>query len=219
MALTAADLRVGIERIVTQMIDIERTLNAADSKLGDGDTGLMLRRLFEALAATVETAPDHAGEALRAYAAAGASATGSSLGTLMTTALLTAAKITQGRAEIECSEIAGILAMARDAMSKRGGAVLGDKTIIDSVDAAAQAIHGLNDPHSIAATLLIAARRALDTYRSRPCRVGRARMYAERSVGLDDPGMLAFFHVMNAALGGSCEPRAPTSTAPARISP
>jgi len=52
-------------------------------------------------------------------------------------------------------------------------------------------------------------------YRDRPCRAGRARMFAERSVGLDDPGMLAFFQVMNAALGGSCEQRVPTSTAPA----
>ena len=31
----------------------------------------------------------------------------------------------------------------------------------------------------------------LDAFRDRPNRVGRARMFADKTIGLDDPGMVA----------------------------
>jgi len=215
MGLTAADLRVGIERISARINEIERELNAADAKLGDGDTGVMLRRVVEQLVATSSVAPDNVAGAFRAYAMTSSAATGSSLGTLITIALTTASRIAQSEQEVEWNGLGHLLDAVVEAMSKRGGAELGDKTILDGVSAAAHAVDGLSDPRDIRAAILEAAGRALFEYRDRPCRAGRARMFAERSVGLDDPGMLAFFHVMNAALGDSSEHRVPMSTAPA----
>ena len=203
MGLTVSDLRRGIERINARSADIERELNAADAKLGDGDTGVMLRRVFEKLAAANTDGQRDIGDALRAYAKASAAATGSSLGTLITTALLSASKAAAGKAEIEWSELSGILFGALDAMSKRGGAKFGDKTVLDSVNAGAQAIRGLNDPEGVRTAMLGAARDVLDLYRTRPCQVGRARMFAGKSIGLDDPGMLAFLRIMEAAFGAA----------------
>lgn len=201
MGLTASDLRRGIERIDARSADIERELNAADAKLGDGDTGVMLRRVFEKLAAVSKDGQQDIGDAFRVYATASAAATGSSLGTLITTALLSASKATEGKAEVGWCDLSGMLFGALDAMAKRGGAKFGDKTVLDAVSAAAQAIRGLNDPESIRTAMLGAARGVLDMYRSRPCRIGRARMFAEKSVGLDDPGMLAFLRIVEAAFG------------------
>jgi len=43
--------------------------------------------------------------------------------------------------------------------------------------------------------MLLAARRgvdeALDAFRDKPNQIGRARIFAERTIGLDDPGMFA----------------------------
>jgi dihydroxyacetone kinase-like protein len=36
-----------------------------------------------------------------------------------------------------------------------------------------------------------AAASVLDVFRQLPNRIGRARMFADRSIGLDDPGMVA----------------------------
>lgn len=50
-----------------------------------------------------------------------------------------------------------------------------------------------------------ATRNVLEDFRSRPNRLGRARSYGERSVGLPDPGQLAFLHLVegpDAALTG-----------------
>jgi hypothetical protein len=66
---------------------------------------------------------------------------------------------------------------------------------LDSMHALAESLGG--DQASAEAALKV-AKQALDTLRDRPCRVGRARMYAEKSVGEDDPGMLAFLRLVEA---------------------
>jgi hypothetical protein len=42
-----------------------------------------------------------------------------------------------------------------------------------------------------------AAGAALADFRDRPCRIGRARMFGDKSSGLDDPGMLAFVRLLD----------------------
>jgi dihydroxyacetone kinase-like protein len=36
-----------------------------------------------------------------------------------------------------------------------------------------------------------ASRAALDAFRNKPNRIGRARMFADKTIGMDDPGMVA----------------------------
>jgi dihydroxyacetone kinase-like protein len=36
-----------------------------------------------------------------------------------------------------------------------------------------------------------AASKAIEEFRDKPNRIGRARMFAEKSIGMDDPGMVA----------------------------
>lgn len=167
----------------------EQDLNAADSKLGDGDTGGMLERVIGKMAEQdISTAADP-GTALGLLARAAAAATGSSLGTLLATALLTIAKETKGQSQIEDADLAGLLGKARDAMMARGGASLGDKTVIDSIHASVEALSDATNPASSVAN---AAEAALEQFRDKPNRIGRARMFGDQTVGIDDPGMLAF---------------------------
>ncbi|QJP15043.1 dihydroxyacetone kinase subunit L [Starkeya sp. ORNL1] len=196
MGLSVADLRRACADIAARMPSLEPMLNEADSRLGDGDTGIMLRRVFEKVAEAASGAPDDVAGFFRAIGRASAGATGSSLGTLLTTAFLTIAKAGEGRSEIAWNDLGAQLGAARDAMMARGRASLGDKTVLDALDAVAQAIAGLDDPEAIKRAALGAAQGALDTFRDRPCKIGRARMFAEKSIGMDDPGMLAFVRLV-----------------------
>ena len=63
----------------------------------------------------------------------------------------------------------------------------------------ALATAGLDTPDTIATAASDACRQTLDRFRGEPNGLGRARMYAGRSVGIDDPGMLAV-QVMVSAL-------------------
>ncbi|WP_323013148.1 DAK2 domain-containing protein [Devosia sp.] len=198
MAIDVNILADAIVRANQSMAGLTDVLNAADAKLGDGDTGTMLARLIGTFAdVDVRNAPD-LGAGFMALAKAGAASTGSSLGTLIITAMMTAGKLNSGRKLMEWGQLGAVIAAICDAAMARGKAELGAKTIIDGLDALAKAIDGKDDPGAIA----VAARDAMDevlaTFRQRPSAMGRARMFAEKSIGLDDPGMLGLAEIVRA---------------------
>ncbi|WP_019998359.1 DAK2 domain-containing protein [Aureimonas ureilytica] len=198
MDVTVGAIAAGAARARKALLDLEQTLNAADAKLGDGDTGSMLVRLSEAMAASGVERAASPSEAFGALARAAMAATGSSLGTLVATALMTLSKRTRGRDGVDWTELSGHLAAARDACLARGGAALGDKTVLDALDALATALDGVSDAPSAHGNAAAAGEAVLAEFRDRPCRMGRAKFFAERSVGLDDPGMLALVRVSSA---------------------
>jgi dihydroxyacetone kinase len=174
------------------MVGLEQELNDADAKLGDGDTGGMLARVIGALDGATIAADADLGAAFSTYARAAATATGSSLGTLFATALMTFAKETKGRSSAPIAELGPMFGKARDAMMARGGAKLGDKTVLDGLDAVAAALEGISGGSDARNKAAAAALVALDEYRGKPNKIGRARMFADATIGMDDPGMLAF---------------------------
>lgn len=206
MAITKETLALAIERAHGAMATLTDTLNAADAKLGDGDTGTMLARLIATFAAVdVPNAPD-LGAAFMALAKAGAASTGSSLGTLVVIAMMTAGKASSGKAELDWNDFSPLIGSIRDAAMARGKAELGAKTIIDGLDALARATGGKSDPAELAQAANAAMTDVLDDFRPRPCSMGRARMFAEKSVGLDDPGMLALAKIVRAISGDEIAP-------------
>jgi dihydroxyacetone kinase len=187
-----------VMRAKARMTTLEQELNVADSKLGDGDTGVMMARIVDAMAALDYAGGSDVGAMLSQMARKTASATGSSLGTLIATALLTISRRTKGQASLPCAELGGHVAAAVEAMIARGGANLGDKTVLDILHAVAEKIAGLGDAEAASEAAVAAAADTLATFRGRPCRVGRARMFGDKSIGLDDPGMFAVHELLRA---------------------
>jgi hypothetical protein len=67
----------------------------------------------------------------------------------------------------------------------------------------AAATRGLDDPGAIGRAATVAADNALARFRGQPNRIGRARMFADASIGLDDPGMLAFARLTSVLAGST----------------
>jgi dihydroxyacetone kinase-like protein len=201
MTLTVADLRAAIDRLVAAMARDFDMLNSADGALGDGDLGVTLTRGTRAMQEAAPGLPEDLGQALLACAQAFTRTSGSSYGTLMATGLMSMAKALKGRTGVEASEVSALIAGARDAMQARGKADLGGKTVLDSLDAMAQATAGLADPAAVAAAAADAAARAQATLRDKPATVGRARIFGEKTIGMDDPGMIAMTAIAAAIAG------------------
>lgn len=191
MSITVSSIGWSVARTHEAMGQLEQALNDADAKLGDGDTGGMLARVIGKMAEVDLSQSDDVGASLIALAKAAMLATGSSLGTLMATGLMATGKEARGKPSIEVGELAGLVAAARDAMIARGGAALGDKTVLDSLDAIAAALQGATTNADAASATAAAAADALNSFRDRPNRIGRARMFGDQTIGIDDPGMLA----------------------------
>jgi dihydroxyacetone kinase-like protein len=190
MGFTTSDLRTAAARLATAADAAQAELNALDGQLGDGDLGITVATGWKEVAN--EAMPDDVGMAFLAASKAFQRVSSSSYGTLTATALMAAAKKTKGRIDIPWSEVAALVATARDAMMERGKGALGDKSVLDILDAVAKAIDGMDDPRAMSAAATAAANTAMDEFRVKPNRLGRARMFAEKSVGMDDPGMRAF---------------------------
>jgi len=190
--LTIQVLRGALARIASKMESCSDELNALDAQLGDGDLGVTMVRGTRAVESEIPNLPDDVGTALLKCAQAFTKLSGSTYGTLLATGLMSAAKATKGRAEVPWSEVSSLLASALQAMAQRGGGKLGEKTVLDAVEAVRDATAGINDPAALVAAADQAVGECLDRFRHQPARQGRARIFGEKSVGKDDPGMVAF---------------------------
>ena len=195
MSLERTDLVAALERIAAAMERDFAELNELDGQLGDGDLGVTMTRGMRAIMELKDTLSDDMGMALLACAQAFTKSSGSSYGTLMATGLMAAAKTLKGRTDVAPAELAGLIAEARDKMQARGKAELGGKTVLDSLDALAAALS--EEPTPAAAKRAVA--QALENFRNKPATVGRARIFAEKSQGMDDPGRLAMERIITAA--------------------
>ncbi|MGQ9371628.1 DAK2 domain-containing protein [Azospirillum sp. ST 5-10] len=197
--LTSSTLARALAGMNARAAEVRDRLNAADSRLGDGDTGMTVARIVEAMHAAVAEPPADVGLVLAACSRACSQASGSSLASVVAIGLMAAAKAARGREAVDRPGVAQLLQAAVEAIAARSGAAPGDKSVLDSVVAVQAALAseaGAGAPLAVAAA---AAGSALDAFRDRESRLGRARVYGAKSVGHDDPGMLAACLLLAAA--------------------
>lgn len=195
---TTTSLRAGIVRIAVHIEESADELNRLDGALGDGDLGVTMVRGARGLLEAAPKLPDDVGLALLQCAQVFTKVSGSTYGTLLATGLMSAAKPTKGRTEVPWAEVADLLGAALEGMMKRGRGSLGDKTVLDALEAARAAAAGRDDPVGLALAVDEAVAGALARFRDQPAKQGRARIFGDKSVGLDDPGMVAFKRVVEA---------------------
>ncbi len=190
-ALTTEALKSGLRRVAAKLEDSADDLNAADAKLGDGDLGVTMQRGARGLMEEVDALPADVGMALMKCAQAFTRISGSSYGTLLATGLMSAAKACKGREAVPWSETSALVGGAIEAMIARGKGALGEKTVLDALEEVRRATDGLEDSAALLEAANHAVAEALDGFRDQPAKQGRARMFGDKSIGLDDPGMLA----------------------------
>ena len=196
--ITTDSIKTAATKIAQLMEESADELNAADGLLGDGDLGITMVRGFREIIEVRDSLPDDVGMALFQCAKAFTKSSGSSYGTLLATGLMSVAKKKKGQQEIQVEEISALLNDAFDAMKHRGKAELGDKTVLDVIAASSQAAKDQSDGSSVLKAINDAVTSTIDEFRSRQSKIGRARIFSEKSIGLDDPGMLAFRKMLEA---------------------
>ena len=196
--ITTDSIKTAVTKIAQLMEESADELNAADGLLGDGDLGITMVRGFREIIGVRDSLPDDVGMALFQCAKAFTKSSGSSYGTLLATGLMSVAKKKKGQHEIQVEEISALLNDALDAMKQRGKAELGDKTVLDVIAASSQAAKDQSDGSSVLKAINDAVTSTIDEFRSRQSKIGRARIFSEKSIGLDDPGMLAFRKMLEA---------------------
>jgi dihydroxyacetone kinase-like protein len=179
-----------LPRLAAHLESSAEELNGLDAQLGDGDLGVTMVRGSRQLLEIREELPDDWGMALLKCAQAFTKTSGSSYGTILATGLMAMAKQKKGQAEMDATEWAGLLKLALEAMQQRGKAELGQKTVLDPLSAAQKKLESA--PEASLPDLIEVVQQTIDDFRDKPCQIGRARIFQDKSIGLDDPGMVAF---------------------------
>ena len=190
--ITTKSLQSAIKLLAQAMEEAADELNTVDGLLGDGDLGVTMIRGFRQILEDLESMPEDIGMDLFQCAKAFTKSSGSSFGTLLATGMMAIAKEKNGEIRIELDEVSRLFDTALKAMQMRGKASLGDKTVLDVIAAARDAAKNQTDGQAMLNSINQAISDTMELFRNRQSQIGRARIFGEKSIGLDDPGMLAF---------------------------
>jgi dihydroxyacetone kinase-like protein len=158
-------------------------LTSLDSPIGDADHGSNLQRGFAAVAATLEKeAPNTPGAVLILSGSRLISTVGGASGPLYGTLLRRTGKALGDGAEVSAEQLTEALRAGVDAVMALGGAAPGDKTMIDAL---VPAVDALGTGFAAART---AAEQGAQATTPLQARKGRASYLGERSIGHQDPG-------------------------------
>ncbi|MDT0464859.1 dihydroxyacetone kinase subunit DhaL [Streptomyces gibsoniae] len=158
-------------------------LTALDSPIGDADHGSNLRRGFRAVATALDKeVPAAPGEVLQLAGKQLISTVGGASGPLYGTLLRRAGKALGDAEEVTEEQLAQALRAGVDGVMALGGAAPGDKTMIDALVPAVDALATSFDAARTAAEEGAVATTPLQA------RKGRASYLGERSIGHQDPG-------------------------------
>ncbi len=169
-------------------------LTKADQAIGDGDHGIGMTRGCEAVRNKLQGAEfPHPGAVFFAAGQALLMSVGGSSGAIYGTLFMAAGKSMGEAASLTSPLFAVALAEGKTAVQKRGGAKVGDKTLVDALDPAVSAARATQD-QGLAETLYACAKAAAagaESTRNLIATLGRAKTLGERSLGHPDPGALS----------------------------
>lgn len=191
MAMTLAQTKEMLLHVADVMIASHDLLTETDSKIGDGDHGDGMRVGFTAV--KEELAKEEPQDIQTLFQQAGMAmlnSMGGASGVIFSTMFMGGAIKAMGKAELDSALLADMMAAAIVKIQKRGGASLGDKTMLDALCPAADALSA-NRGEELAVALQAAAKAAaegVEATKGYVAKFGRAKTLGERSIGYQDAG-------------------------------
>ena len=193
MSVTHANVVDWIRAFAADIAEHRAELTKLDSAIGDGDHGTnMDRGLKKALEKLDGVEGEDIGATLKAVGMALVSSVGGAAGPLYGTYFLQMGAATAGRSELDLDGWTAAVAAGLEGVHKRGKAEPGDKTMVDALTPALEALkEAEREGAGVADALRRSAAAAHEGMRATVplvARKGRASYLGERSAGHQDPG-------------------------------
>uniref|UniRef100_A0A8D2J1S4 Triokinase/FMN cyclase n=1 Tax=Varanus komodoensis TaxID=61221 RepID=A0A8D2J1S4_VARKO len=199
-------MRPVLARVCSTLLSLQEELNALDRASGDGDCGSTHARAARAIQEWLNTRPllGHPSQVLSALAKLLLEKMGGSSGALYGLFLTAAAQplqIADDAAAWSTAMDAGISAMMR-----YGGAAPGDRTMLDSLCAAAEELRALKNPEAnylqVLTKAVKEAETAAESTKHMEAAAGRASYIGSAHLEQADPGAVAVAAILRAILEG-----------------
>ena len=170
-------------------------LSKLDSAIGDGDHGTTMLRAVKAAEDAINGNPDEKlKDLLYKIGWAIMSADGGSTGPLLGSFFMGMSEAVDGESEIDSSAVADMIIAGVNKMHKQSRAQVGDKTMMDAMLPAVDALKAADKGASVQEMLRQAAKAAsdgADATKDMKAKFGRARNLGDRVIGHKDPGAIS----------------------------
>ncbi len=193
-SLTKDEVKAMLLLACDNIITAEPELSLADRNLGDGDHGLGMQRGMTAAKEKLNAAPVESVE--KAFSTVGMammSSMGGASGAIFGTFFRNGGKALAGKESFDAAGLADFLQAGVDGVKQRGGAAVGDKTVVDAMEPAAiKAKEVSAQPLSDAITAVSAAADSgLEASKAMVAKFGRAKTLGEACIGFPDAGAMS----------------------------
>lgn len=178
-------------------------LTELDNVIGDGDHGINMARGFQMVDTKLPTIEDKdIGTILKTVGMTLVSTVGGSSGPLYGTAFMKGGMALAGKMEITMADFLAAMDVAIEGIKMRGKSTQGEKTMLDSMipatNAMKEASEGGADTKACFTAGIAAAKEGVEYTKTIIATKGRASYVGERSIGHQDPGATSFLNILEA---------------------
>ncbi len=198
------DIVAWVEALQKVYAENKEYLTDLDAKIGDADHGINLDRGYSAVVKKLaETNPPDVSSVLKTVAMTLISSVGGASGPLYGTLFLRASTACAGKTELAAADIVAIFQAGLDGVLQRGKAQLEDKTMVDAltpaINAMQQALNNGADLKEMLQQGVMAAESGMKGTIPLLAKKGRASYLGERSIGHQDPGATSSYLLLKTA--------------------
>ena len=192
------DLVAWLKALQVTYRDHKDDLTELDSAIGDADHGINMDRGFTAVKAELDKgAGQDPGTVLKTVAMTLIRTVGGASGPLYGTFFLRASTACSGKSELDASDVVEMFEAGVMGVKQRGKAELNDKTMIDALSPALEAMRQAQSAQADITEMLrlatLAAEEGMKNTIPLRAKKGRASYLGERSIGHQDPGATSSF--------------------------
>ncbi|WEK47759.1 MAG: dihydroxyacetone kinase subunit DhaL [Candidatus Andeanibacterium colombiense] len=200
-SIPQADIERAIRTTAATVLRNEHYFSDLDGLAGDGDFGTSLATGFRVIDNEWDGIDkSNIGAMLLKISMLVSKHVGGSSGPIWGTGFMKAAMLTRGKEEITLDDLAEMLGSAIEGIQARGGAKLGDKTLLDALIPVQETLKSHCAAGDKAAALKDCAgvaEQAIDETRTLVAHRGRASQVGERSANTPDPGIVSIAVILN----------------------
>ena len=191
--MTKAEFRARLDHACEAVAAAEAELTEIDSKFGDADHGLTMSKIAGAISEAVNASEGGIQSMLDDAATAVMSLNGGSAVPLWNTWLDGLQEEAPEGDEIDVAGLKAIFAKALEELDDMSGAKVGDKTMMDALIPASQAIAAYegDDADGLFAVAAQAAAQGAEATKEFVSKFGRAKSYGTKTIGTPDAGAVS----------------------------
>lgn len=191
--MTKQELAARLQSACAAVTAAEAELTEIDSKFGDADHGLTMTKIAGAISGAVKASEGGIQEMLDDAAMAVLTLNGGSAVPLWNTWLDGMQEAAPAGGEIDVAGLQAVFAKALEELDEMSGAKIGDKTMMDALIPASEAIaaYAGEDAAGLFDAAAQAAAQGAESTRQFVSKFGRAKSYGTKTIGTPDAGAVS----------------------------